>query len=571
MKARNAFSRAPQTPLNARQAPTPNTAKAQTSPRSGSERDSFEHLPRERVSAARKQFHLKSVVGRAFHQSRGTGVAATVGSVAMIPASLIAAPATRELGGSSVTENVQYDAGMAQSIAQEVLQPQSKAAPRAEPQNTNATPEVLEHKGLEPDFLKASTDGNQIKAWRKTTEKNGSAVATIKAAVDCYGKTGVFKQIVKNDDGSYDVKLQNGKSVHITADELSKTSQGSKFEELGEGKDVDFANFAFAVMTKESKSANEFSSFSKALKDLNGGEWPLKCASYLGIPANQIEDLSDRSFEGKDSIVAWGSSAVMVDERVADGKSKHVYDDRGTERAFSNERHPDALGLLTQKEVAKRRAALSERLRNIMANHEGISPELLKPTEDGNQIKAWRQTTEGNCASIATVKAAVDCYGKAGVFNKIKKNADGSYDIKLQNGRDVHITKAELEKTKSGSDFKELGKGSDIKFANLAFSVMIKENQRMYGMSSFTKSMNDLNSGEFPIKCASYLGIPKGQIEHLTNKSKRGKDSICAWNSAHAVMVDSKKSGSHVYDSYGSVREYTGRRYPNAFRFLPAQ
>ena len=505
---------------------------------------------------------LESALGR-----NATGrAAALAGGAALIPVAMVGVQAPAE----DPTDNVYLDIDEPGAMVTDLLGVRSAfAEPKAD--DTVAAPS---HVGVDPALLAETPDGGQLEAWKKTTKSNGAAAGTIKAAVDCYGKSGLFKKIVKVEDFGYHVTLQDNSKVEVSFDQLKAATESSKFEEVGEGNDVDFANFAFSVMAKRAQAVTGASGYSAALDDLNSGEWPKKCARYLGIPSQQIETLDSGALGQHGSVVAWGRSAVMVDHRAgADGEvGGHVYDGGGVAKSFDKQAFPDAMRFVSHQEIADKRARLSESLKDALERHSGVAPELITPTEDDSEITAWRQTNTGNCASVATIKAAVDCYGKANVFDKITKNDDGNYDVILQNGRTVHVKSSEIDTVSRSSRFKEKGSGDDIRFSNFAFTVMAKENMRISGFRSLSSAVRDLNDGEYPPSCAKCLGIPSKQIEHLTNKSKADKDSIVAWNSAHAVMVDEVETNGrarHLYDSYGTPKDYTGRRYPSAFRFIP--
>jgi hypothetical protein len=595
MKARIASVRVPVETGQAKSAKTPKSKAQEPTPTQKSDTlteptkdDSFERAPRRRIApkpgpetagGAKASSYIGAVasnLSRPFQGQANKKLVAAMGGAASLPAAFVGAPNVMASEANPQAGDVQSDSDAPVATSREFLNGNAnKLEPRADVVKPDS---AVVHEGLDPTLLKKSSAPSQLEAWRKTTKSNGASAATIKAAVDSYGKEGVFKKIVKSDEGAYSVTLQNGKQVKVSAGELKSATEASKFEQLAEGRDVDFANLAFSVMAKESQAINRHPNFSSALKDLNSGEWPEKCANFLGIPPNQVEKLSGDNLGKHDSIVAWGRSAVMVDSRKADKESnssgdiRHVYDADGKPKPYDKSTHPDAMRFISHKETADNLARMNESLKDAMKRHKGISAKLIAPTEDNSEIKAWRQNGQGNCASVATIKAAVDCYGKANVFNQITKNSNGSYDVTLQNGRKVHVTQDELKTVSRHSAFSEKGKGEDAKFANFAFAVMVKENKRISGHRTLSGSINDLNDGEYPPSCATYIGIPKKSVEHLTGKSKKGKDSIVAWNSAHAVMANERKAekrSSHHYDSYGTPYEYTGRRYPNAFRFIP--
>lgn len=156
------------------------------------------------------------------------------------------------------------------------------------------------------------------------------------------------------------------------------------------------------------------------------------------------------------------------------------------------------------------------------------------------------QSQEGNCASIAVIKAALDKY-KGKVFQEVKKSGDG-YDIKMQDSKAVKVTKADLQKGAKEAKFK--GESSEVKsMAILMFTAMAKRGAEEGG-GSMDAVLKDMNNGFDPKKSAQMLGLGQKIKEVDPNSSE---DGVVAWNDRHAVYQDSGKA-----DSYGTAKAANG-------------
>lgn len=172
------------------------------------------------------------------------------------------------------------------------------------------------------------------------------------------------------------------------------------------------------------------------------------------------------------------------------------------------------------------------------------------------------QSKEGNCASVAVIKAALDKYdGK--VFQSVSKTANG-YDVTQQDGKKVTISKDELKTAAKFADFK--GKPNEAKsLAVLCFATIAKRGSQE-GMGSFDQALKKLDSGFDPKKAAQLLGLGN-KIKEIDPKSAANQDGAVAWNNVHAVYEDNGKT-----DSYGTAKaadgtDTRGNKLTNAFVF----
>lgn len=152
----------------------------------------------------------------------------------------------------------------------------------------------------------------------------------------------------------------------------------------------------------------------------------------------------------------------------------------------------------------------------------------------GNLISSWRQTTEGNCASVATIKAAMHKWGDR-VFQNQQRSADGGYDITMRDGYKLHVNPQELETARRMSDFE----GTDQKalnYANLVYAAMAKralENGHE-GARTFARAAHSLNNGETVDYPAKLLGI-SDHLRRIPVSQIRNSDIVMAWNQNHMV------------------------------------
>ena len=116
------------------------------------------------------------------------------------------------------------------------------------------------------------------------TSANCVSVAVIKAAVEVFGLTGVFRSVVRGTE-EVTVTLQDNIVLTIVQEELEYAAQKSNFEKGTNQPLYDFAQFAFAVMAKRAqKSHNDGAvTFDEAIDSLNDGEAYLRGPEWLGL------------------------------------------------------------------------------------------------------------------------------------------------------------------------------------------------------------------------------------------------------------------------------------------------
>lgn len=172
------------------------------------------------------------------------------------------------------------------------------------------------------------------------------------------------------------------------------------------------------------------------------------------------------------------------------------------------------------------------------------------------------QSQEGNCASVAVIKAALDKFeGK--VFQSVKKVGDG-YEVTQQDGKKLTITRGELQKAAKAADFK--GQPNEAKSMAVLMFATIAKRGAQEGMGNFDQALKKLNSGFDPKKAAQLLGLGN-RIKEVDPASAGNKDGVVAWNSRHAVYMDEGKSDSYGQAKAADGTDTRGGRLTQAFTF----
>lgn len=174
------------------------------------------------------------------------------------------------------------------------------------------------------------------------------------------------------------------------------------------------------------------------------------------------------------------------------------------------------------------------------------------------------QSQEGNCASIAVIKAAMDKY-KGKVFSSVTKQGDG-YSVSLQDGGNVQVSKQDLATAAKHAKFKSKKPSEAKSMAVLMYAVIGKQAAKENG-GNFESALSSLGKGKDPRQVAKWLGL--GNKIREVNPNEKGQEAVVAWNGSHAVYID---DGTKT-DSYGAPKaadgtDTRGGRLTNAFTFV---
>jgi len=174
------------------------------------------------------------------------------------------------------------------------------------------------------------------------------------------------------------------------------------------------------------------------------------------------------------------------------------------------------------------------------------------PRQWGNLISSWRQGSEGNCVSVATIKSAMLKFGNQ-VFDRMEKTGDGGYNLTLKDGKTVSLTAAELATAGRMSSFR--GSGEEADYAKVCYAAMAKRalENRHEGASSFARACQSLNNGEqieYPMKLLGMMQFAKKiSLRELSNYN-----NVITWNRGHCLFAS-----NGAVDGYG--RETSASRW----------
>ena len=181
-----------------------------------------------------------------------------------------------------------------------------------------------------------------------------------------------------------------------------------------------------------------------------------------------------------------------------------------------------------------------------------------------DQISSWRQTREGNCATVAVSKAATDAMGTR-AFQDVIPTTEG-FKVILRDGTEVNLTIAELEEAQANSAFKGQNE-SALAFGTLQYAVTAKQALAAghEDAKTYSDALKALNNGESPNRVAKFMGLQNDKssisssqlVPRTGSPAFGGKDSVVAWSSKHAVFADRNGSG-HTADHYGDGVRYNG-------------
>jgi len=135
--------------------------------------------------------------------------------------------------------------------------------------------------------------------------------------------------------------------------------------------------------------------------------------------------------------------------------------------------------------------------------HGGYIPGLSNKRNGAKPLNIWsgfRQGPGGNCATVATIKAAMHKFGQSptDIYREVRR-LDGGYRVTMRDNYTLTLTDRELAVATRASQFIGADKGM-LKDAHFLFAVSAKraheENNDTTAGESFEASVESLNDGE---------------------------------------------------------------------------
>lgn len=190
------------------------------------------------------------------------------------------------------------------------------------------------------------------------------------------------------------------------------------------------------------------------------------------------------------------------------------------------------------------------------------------------QGKDFEDEREGNCASIAIIKAAMYTFGKNSINYILNKN---TYEVTLKNDDKISFTKDELELVKKDAsfilgDFEKDGNTKKkyeqyLDFAHLCYAAMCKMvakkgdyNSRLKKIiypQDFQLALETLNDGTHTPSVHRLLGLEKYVSPTFGSEfRKKAKEDVgmILWTYSHAMFA-----ANGNLDLYGNKIKVSGR------------
>lgn len=193
--------------------------------------------------------------------------------------------------------------------------------------------------------------------------------------------------------------------------------------------------------------------------------------------------------------------------------------------------------------------------------------EALARIANGGELEsdlfaAFRQTDRGNCATTAVIKAAIDQYGGR-VLKSFKPNAQGGYDIVMQDGYQLSLTGEEMEAGATAAHYESEQPNDTRSYADLLFTVSAKRAQleSHEGATTFSQALLSLNNGERTLRVPRYLGL-QHLVQRIELSEVANHDGVVVHGGGHAYYTDTV-DGETVGDRWGTPTEFMAKTRVN--------
>ncbi|MHC9543471.1 MAG: hypothetical protein AB9903_28505 [Vulcanimicrobiota bacterium] len=180
---------------------------------------------------------------------------------------------------------------------------------------------------------------------------------------------------------------------------------------------------------------------------------------------------------------------------------------------------------------------------------------------------AFGQGREGNCATVAVIKAGMDAFGDD-LFKTDDFNSEtGAHSLGLRDGSSLQISKDDYETARRNTNFNGAG-GKDDEYATLYYSAVAKNLMQNNGYADMQQACDDLNDGFDARQSAKMLGLG-GDIHNIDKSAITSTgikedelekhDAIVARRTGvHAIYIDNDEKEGLQSDHYGTMVKYDG-------------
>lgn len=181
-------------------------------------------------------------------------------------------------------------------------------------------------------------------------------------------------------------------------------------------------------------------------------------------------------------------------------------------------------------------------------------------------ITAFRQGGEGNCVTIAIIKAGIEIFGLNNIFQYRWVNE--TCEIIMRDGYETSFSAVELDQGILLSKFILQENETAFNYANLCFTAMVKraqdENNDELEDMSFEAAANSLNNGEYYLEGPHWIGL-RNHIKSIGRKYVWQYKGVIGASKKHCFFVS-----QGLEDNYGKI-DHLGkfeRRWCKWFRIM---
>lgn len=365
-------------------------------------------------------------------------------------------------------------------------------------------------------------------------------VSVIKMMMMRFGQSplDVFDKVVATADG-YDITMKDGFSVHLSKQELARTTEVSRFAG-SDGGAVRDANFMLAAYVKRvqlsSTDADTHRHFEAALSGVMLNDTAYRILKGMGM-IGFLRIVGPEKMQAKGAVAVVDSYAgelVLDGIKHQSGKQQPVVKDYGY--------------MLAMQVPHTASAEHGSNISNLSNRPVGVKPD--------NIWSGFYQGSELNCVTVSAIKAAMMKYGQnpQGIYKRITETPEG-YTVTMRDSCTVQLTHDELKQAQKGSHFFGENKGL-LADAVFLFAVSAKraqmENHEFRAEASFEAAMGTLNDKETPGEALRRLGLYAFTRGSTAQELASGVPGTLA-NHGHSVGVF-----DGVIDFYGSKMKLAG-------------
>ncbi len=192
--------------------------------------------------------------------------------------------------------------------------------------------------------------------------------------------------------------------------------------------------------------------------------------------------------------------------------------------------------------------------------------EALAARQSFEHVDEFHQGQQGNCASIAVIKAAMDTFGNQ-VFQNVETLPDGSYRVTMRDGYTTVVSPEQLQATSAAGDF-EGADSQQESYATLLWAAMANRagEEGFEGATNFEEGLAALQSGAATRQVPQLLGL-QDYVEEVDPADVANHDAVVGIarrpRGGHAVYIDQGqvdlwgRSEEYSEDGFGTY-DYTG-------------